>query len=200
MSKPLRQILFALLCVVVLSISALPAFAQRTHIVRYGETLSGIAVNYGTTVAAIASANNIVNPSRIYPGQVLVIPAATIPGGGMGGITYTVRTGDSLTSIAQRYNVTLSALISANPITIGTTLMPGMVLSIPYSAPVYQPTPVPVPPSYPPSYYGQWHYVQPGQTLFQIARLYGRDIYAIARANGLLNLNRIYWGTWLRIP
>jgi LysM repeat protein len=46
----------------------------RTHTVRTGDTLTAIAIRYGTTVAAIASANNITNINNISVGQVLVIP------------------------------------------------------------------------------------------------------------------------------
>jgi lysozyme len=47
---------------------------QRTHTVKSGDTLYAIAIKYGTTVAAIASANNITNVNNISVGQVLVIP------------------------------------------------------------------------------------------------------------------------------
>lgn len=55
-----------------------PALAGEVakYTVRAGDTLWGIAHEFGSTVAAIAQANNIVNRDRIYPGQVLVIPAA----------------------------------------------------------------------------------------------------------------------------
>ena len=46
------------------------------HIVQRGEFLARIAWKYGTTSSAIASANNLVNPSLIYVGQRLIIPAA----------------------------------------------------------------------------------------------------------------------------
>jgi murein DD-endopeptidase MepM/ murein hydrolase activator NlpD len=45
------------------------------HIVRGGETLFRIAQRYGLTVNALASANNITDPSLIYSGQRLVIPS-----------------------------------------------------------------------------------------------------------------------------
>ncbi len=48
--------------------------ASRKHTVKAGDTLTAIAIKYGTTVAAIASANNIVNINNISAGQVLVIP------------------------------------------------------------------------------------------------------------------------------
>ncbi len=44
------------------------------HRVHRGETLSSIAYRYGTSVWAIARANNLYNPNRIYTGQVLYIP------------------------------------------------------------------------------------------------------------------------------
>lgn len=45
-----------------------------THVVQPGDTLGNIARRYGTTVTAIAQANNIVNPNLIFVGQVLIIP------------------------------------------------------------------------------------------------------------------------------
>ncbi len=46
------------------------------HVVRPGENLSGIAARYGTTVAALARANNLSNPNHIYVGQRLVVSGA----------------------------------------------------------------------------------------------------------------------------
>lgn len=47
---------------------------ERTHTVRYGETLSGIAKCYGVTVNALAAANDIANINLIRSGSVLKIP------------------------------------------------------------------------------------------------------------------------------
>jgi lysozyme len=47
---------------------------QRSHTVKAGESLTSIAIKYGTTVAAIASLNNITNINNISIGQVLYIP------------------------------------------------------------------------------------------------------------------------------
>jgi LysM repeat protein len=54
------------------------------HVVQRGQTLAGIAYRYGTTVAAIASANGLRNPNFIWAGQRLRIPSG---GGGGGGYT-----------------------------------------------------------------------------------------------------------------
>ena len=48
----------------------------RSHTVRAGEHLTGIARAYGTTIAAIAAANRLADPSRIYAGQRLTIPGS----------------------------------------------------------------------------------------------------------------------------
>jgi GH25 family lysozyme M1 (1,4-beta-N-acetylmuramidase) len=48
--------------------------SQRTHAVRPGDSLTSIAIKYGTTVAAIASLNNITNINNISVGQLLYIP------------------------------------------------------------------------------------------------------------------------------
>jgi LysM repeat protein len=58
-----------------------PAPADTTYTVQRGDILARIAQRYGVTVSQIAFANNISNPSLIYAGQVLVIPA---PGQGSG--------------------------------------------------------------------------------------------------------------------
>jgi LysM repeat protein len=48
--------------------------SQRTHTVKSGDTLYAIAIKYGTTVAAIATENNIKDINKISVGQVLRIP------------------------------------------------------------------------------------------------------------------------------
>ncbi|MFK0289953.1 GH25 family lysozyme [Streptomyces sp. NPDC090442] len=50
-----------------------PSPPAATYTVRSGDTLSGIAARYGTTVAKLAAANHIANPDRIYAGQTLKI-------------------------------------------------------------------------------------------------------------------------------
>ena len=45
----------------------------RTYVVRYGDTLSGIALRFGTTVSQLAAANGITNPDLIYAGETLTI-------------------------------------------------------------------------------------------------------------------------------
>jgi LysM repeat protein len=51
-----------------------PAPGGRTHVVARGENLFRISLRYGTTVQALAAANNIANVNLVYAGQVLRIP------------------------------------------------------------------------------------------------------------------------------
>lgn len=51
-------------------------FARREHVITRGDTLSAIAVRYGTSVAALRNANKI-NGSEIREGEVLTIPYAS---------------------------------------------------------------------------------------------------------------------------
>ena len=56
-----------------------PAQSGRTYTVRRGDVLSSIALRNGVSTWALAQANDIRNPSAIYAGQVLRIPAGTSP-------------------------------------------------------------------------------------------------------------------------
>jgi LysM repeat protein len=60
--------------------AAAPASARRTHTVRAGEHLTGIARHYGVSIGSIVGANGITNPSRIFAGQRLAIPGAAPAG------------------------------------------------------------------------------------------------------------------------
>jgi LysM repeat protein len=54
--------------------TAAPAAGAVTHIVKAGETLSGIAQEYNVTVQGIVETNGLANPDRLEAGQVLIIP------------------------------------------------------------------------------------------------------------------------------
>lgn len=89
--------------------------STTTYTVKSGDTLSGIAQKYGTTVSALAQLNGIQNPNVIYAGQVLKISGNSSSTGSSGGV-YTVKSGDTLSGIAQRYGTTVSALVNKNGI------------------------------------------------------------------------------------
>ncbi len=51
--------------------------AYRTYVIRFGDTLTGIAIRFHTSVYALMIANNIPNPNLIFAGTRLVIPAGS---------------------------------------------------------------------------------------------------------------------------
>ena len=82
-----------------------------TYVIQPGDTLSGIAQRYGTTVSALSQLNGISNPDRIYAGNTIKVPE-----GADSAQYYTIRSGDTLSGIAQRYGTTVSALSRLNGI------------------------------------------------------------------------------------
>jgi len=102
------------------------------YLVRPGDTLASIARQFGTTWQAIAQANNIQNPNRIYAGMYLIIPTGTPqPPPNPTIIQYVVRPGDTLSSIARQFNTTVSAILQFNNIQNPNRIFWGTVLNIP---------------------------------------------------------------------
>ena len=95
-----------------------------------GDTLSGIAERFGTTVGSLASANHINNPNMIVAGQVLSIPGSSGSATPAGSASYTVVRGDTLSAIAARFATSTSALASANGITNPNLIYVGEVLKL----------------------------------------------------------------------
>lgn len=117
-----------------LTIPAQGSFAPEDgYVVQPGDTLSGIAVRFGTTVLAITQANDISNPSLIYPGQRLIIPSAVqqpseLPTQAQ---VHVVRPGEYLSQIARLYGTTVWALTVANDLSNPSLIYPGQRLIIP---------------------------------------------------------------------
>ncbi len=95
------------------------------YTVRQGNTLFAIAQFFNTTIQDILSYNNLKNPSDIKIGQVLTIPA-----GSSAGEFYVVRPGDTLWSIAERYNTTAADLINMNLLNNPNIIYPGQIIKI----------------------------------------------------------------------
>jgi LysM repeat protein len=127
-------IIFVSLSLLTLLVGNTSAQGNTTiHIVQRGETLYRIALRYGTTVQAIASANNIANVNRIFAGQRLTIPAPVVaPAPPLQGTTiYIVGRGDYLAAIARRFGTTVQAIANANNIFNPNLIYPGQQLRIP---------------------------------------------------------------------
>ncbi|MET0433413.1 MAG: LysM peptidoglycan-binding domain-containing protein [Cellulomonas sp.] len=119
--------------------AATPASAGGAHTVASGETVSAIAKRYGTTVAAITSANGLDSRAFIRVGQTLTVPgasgaatttaAATAPASAGG--RHTVASGETVSAIAKRYGTTVAAITSANGLDSRAFIRVGQTLTIP---------------------------------------------------------------------
>jgi LysM repeat protein len=120
---------------------------RTTYKVKSGDTLSSIASQFGISWQELAAANGLNSRSTLRIGQELVVP---LPGGSVAPTaappaqsptTYTVQSGDSLSSIAQRYGITWQELANANGLTGSSRLNVGQKLIIPGTGGPAQPAP-----------------------------------------------------------
>ncbi len=96
------------------------------HVVQPGDTLAGIAQQYGSTVEALMAANALVDPDRIEVGQVLAAPPARAAL-----LSVEARPRDTIASLARRYHIQPAALQALNQLATGQTLAPGQDLLVP---------------------------------------------------------------------
>lgn len=95
------------------------------YIVKSGDTLSAIAQKYNTTYQKIAKDNNIENPNLIYPNQKLKIYTNDLQE-----TIYIVKSGDTLSEIAQKFNTTYQKIAKDNNISNPNLIYPKQKLVI----------------------------------------------------------------------
>lgn len=101
------------------------------YTVQRGDSLIRIAQRYGLTYGSLVQANDLANPNLIRPGQQLCIPAGGQPPAAGDYLLYTVRRGDTLSSIARQYNTSVRVLVQINGIPNPNLIRVGQVLRIP---------------------------------------------------------------------
>lgn len=102
------------------------ARSHDTYIVRRGDTLSGIAVKFGTRVSVLRNLNNLNRKGFIKSGQKLRVHKSN-----NNPRIHVVRRGDTLTHIARRYKVSLSQLYKANTLSKSAKIIVGRKIVIP---------------------------------------------------------------------
>lgn len=134
----LRRSLALVVTVLMLAMIGPIALASE-YTVQPGDTLSGIASEYGVTVDSLASTNGVSNQDHIVMGQTL-----TIPGTGGGSLSYIVQSGDNVPAIAAEYGISARTLAEVNGLVNPELIFPGQELVIPdpataprYTAGVY---------------------------------------------------------------
>ena len=157
------------------------------YTVKWGDTLSQLALDYGTTVQSLVELNNIANPNLIYVGQQLIIKTNYIQNEET--IVYTVVSGDTLSQIALDYGTTVSSIVELNNISNPNLIYPGQKFIIKTSGENTESHDC-----------GHVLYlIKWGDTLTSIANKFGVTIQSIVDENNIANPNLIYAGSILRI-
>ena len=163
------------------------------YTIRPGDTLYVIAINNGTTVEAIMAINPGINPNNLQIGQIICVPTMvpSVPSVPpcTGGFYYTIKAGDTIYNLAPRFNVTVDAIIRANPGINPNNLQIGQVICIPAAAP-----PTPSCPN------GFLYTIKAGDTLYNLALQYNVTVQAIIAANPGINPNNLQIGQVICIP
>ena len=155
---------------------------ENVYVVKKGDTLYGIAQANNTTVDEIKKFNNLTS-NILSTGQLLKIPSALLPEA-----TYTVKKGDPLYSIANKYNTTVDELKRINNLT-SNTLSIGQVLKLPSDKASDEEK----------EENTITYTVQKGDSLYSIAKKYNTTIDAIKNLNNLTT-NILSIGQVLLIP
>ena len=162
------------------------------YTVRPGDTLFSLARRFGLSPAALLAANPELDPAqnpgadpnRLFIGQQICIPAP--PSAFCPGVVYTVAAGDTLFSLANRFNTTVEAILAANPGLDPERLFIGEKICIPLPAPPVCP--------------GFTYVVRPGDTLFGLAKRFNTSVTAILAANPGIDPNRLQIGQEICLP
>lgn len=175
---------------------------MRSHKVRRGDTLSGLALKYGVSVRDIADANGMGSKLTIRTGETLRIPYASKKNGSSGGSSssssssdssavYEVQAGDTLSGIAAKHGVSTVALAQANGVSHKAMVRIGQKLNLPprgagkSSGPVAEPI---------------LYTVKKGDTLSGIAAKHGVTVAALTVENQISRKWALRPGQKLKIP
>jgi len=186
-----------------------------TYKVQSNDSLWKVAKKHGIGIDDLAKANNLRPNTPLKVGQKLIVPgkpttnaaAKGQPGAAGSPWTYTVKSGDSLGSIARKNGTTTTVIRSLNPQLKNDLVRVGQDLTLPAATPgatsaasAVSPSPVAVtgPTSAPAG--SIEHIVKPGEGLSLIAKKYGVPMREIAALNNIANPTSLRAGQKIIIP
>ncbi len=173
------------------------ASAAPPHAVLPGETLSAIADRYNIPIATLVQINGLSSPDNIVAGQLIrlepsaAVYAASAPGPASGR-KHTVAPGESLSAIADHYNIPMQRLMDFNHISDADQIFAGQDLSLEGGA---------VPAAFVPASVNRLSYrIQEGETLSDIADVYGVSLGELIALNKLADPDHVFAGQTVFIP
>lgn len=180
--RKLALVLLLLLTFTAVSFAQTQTTGEVTHIVQRGETIYSISRAYDVEMDAILIRNNIIDPNRITVGQRLIIPtgAVTVPR------VHVVAAGETLYSLAIRYNTTVEAFVATNGLDNSSNIVVGQVLTIPATGG--------------PATFPRTYMLDRGDTLRSVGERFGVTWQAIAAYNSIPNPNVVTAGAVIIIP
>jgi LysM repeat protein len=173
-----------------------------TVVVQPGETLSEIAERNGIGLQQLMRLNGIQNPAMVEAGRRLVVSGgSTAAGSGVRNsrsFSYTVKEGETLSELAERYDTTVQLLLQRNRIGSPSELQAGSQLLIPGNRPTTSSgTSKPAGLAY--SSKDKEHVVQAGESLSQIAEGYKLPLDRLVVINNISNPDLVISGTRLKL-
>ncbi len=204
--EPMHRTLTALVLALTPPLAVLPvpsAQAQQVVVVRSGETLSEIAERHGVSLSRLMQANGISDADLVVVGQRLTIPgsgstakASSTSSTTQGTAPYTVKSGETLSEIADRFNTTTARLIQINAIRDPDLVMSGTRLQVPMPAQSSTSAAASAPAV---NRNASEHVVQPGESLSLIAERYGTSVSRLVALNQLTDPGLVMAGTRLKL-
>ncbi|MDC2841279.1 LysM peptidoglycan-binding domain-containing protein [Limosilactobacillus mucosae] len=177
------------------------------YTVQSGDTLSGIALKFSTTSSKLAQLNSISNPNLIYVGQRLLVnqnsssnsssssqSSSAATNTDASAASYTVKSGDTLSTIASQHNTTVNQIVSLNQLSNPNLIYVGQVLKLKNS----QTTDSSSSTSTAATTDGTYT-VKAGDTLSGIASRFSTSSSTLASLNSISNPNLIYVGQVLKV-
>ncbi|MEO0060420.1 MAG: hypothetical protein RL343_38 [Actinomycetota bacterium] len=165
---------------------------QLTYVVKAGDTISSIARKFQLSTNQLLNINGLETKSLIVPGQKLKLVAhAVVPASKSkadAATVHVVKRGDTVQSIAKKYSISITTVLSMNKLSATAIIFPGQRLLI---GSVIPKAVKPITP--------ETHQVQPGETLASIANLYGISLNTVLAANGFSESSLVYGGQTVKL-
>ena len=178
---------------------------SKWYTVRRGDTLSGVAIRFGTSVRSLKAYNNIGRRNRIYIGQVLQLPKGksrpkfrllNYTSEDRALVFYRIRRNDNLSKIAKRFRTDARYLAKINRIKNPNSLYPNQRIKVPQIEPPVQLAKLE---KHQKLLQGDYYRVRKNDNLSKIAKRFDTDVIHLTSLNRMKDPNALYPGQKLLI-